>query len=152
MRGAAAIVSNAGRARRRVHSAFRKAGFAQSVARPIVRRAGCVAQRVASAFGNVRLAVRAGGLPRGSAMLRPQLDSMELFKAAVVGTGAAVLAAILWVAGWLFAPMLFQRAIGELRGQGGFGASSVGAGSALVVAILVFLAAFYLTFRRHSIG
>jgi hypothetical protein len=77
---------------------------------------------------------------------------MEFLKAAVAGTGAAVLAAILWVVGWLFAPMLFQRALGELRGHGGFGASSAGAASTLVVAVLVFLATFYLAYRRHPIG
>jgi hypothetical protein len=77
---------------------------------------------------------------------------MEFLKAAVVGTGATVLAAILWVVGWLFAPMLFQRALGELRGQGGFGVSSVGAASPLIVAVLVFLATFYLAYRRHPIA
>jgi drug/metabolite transporter (DMT)-like permease len=73
---------------------------------------------------------------------------MVFLKASVAGLGAAILAAALWVVGWIFVPMWIQQ--WKHRNEGFLGASSVGSGSTFTVALLAFLLVFYMVYRRYQ--
>jgi len=66
------------------------------------------------------------------------------FKALVVGIAVGLLAAVLWVLGWLFLPLYVESV---RAGSGGIGAVSVGSGSALLVAFIGFVIGFCWTIR-----
>jgi hypothetical protein len=67
------------------------------------------------------------------------------FRALVVGIAAGLLAAVLWVLGWLLLPLYVESV---QTGSGGIGAVSVDSGSSLLVALIGFVIGSYWTIRR----
>ena len=74
---------------------------------------------------------------------------MRYVKATAVGIITALVLAVAWVAAALWVPIYWQMLLSYLRSDGGGAAGSVvGSGSALLAALIGFVAGFYWTLRR----
>ena len=75
---------------------------------------------------------------------------MIYVKSFLFGTGAAIVAAILWILAVFVLPIVVPFALSRVTGAGGIGAASIGSGSVLAAALVGFVAGFYWKFRKLS--
>jgi hypothetical protein len=75
---------------------------------------------------------------------------MIYVKSVLFGTGAAIVAAILWILTVFVLPIVVPFALSGVTGTGGMSAASIGSGSILAAALVGFVAGFYWKFRRLS--
>jgi hypothetical protein len=73
---------------------------------------------------------------------------MIYLKATAVGIVSGLLLAIAWVLAAVWLPILSARFLASLRNEGGVAASYVDSNSALLAALIGFVAGFYWTVRR----
>jgi hypothetical protein len=75
---------------------------------------------------------------------------MIYVKSFLFGTGAAIVAAILWILAVFVVPIAVPVALSRVTGAGGMGAATIGSGSILAAALVGFVAGFYWKFRGLS--